>query len=154
MYSEIINLKLISLEGVKGDAHGEKDIQVEGVGPSRGESEQGGCSVREKVVILEEKEERENHRGGPDERRFASRRVLLHDQAGEIGNKGGGEDEQHEHGIPPHIKDVTGRQQEIVFGRLRHGKKERGHHRKKQQERNGIEQHGDSLFSLICYVAL
>ena len=98
----------------------------------------------QEIVELEETQKAEVRAQAQDQHRFPPRPWgdLLQPDAGRVIDRGQSQQQRNESVIPASVKEITGRQQNILAQGARAGVEQRQHHGQEQKEMCGVEQHG------------
>ena len=138
-----------SLKGIKRNAYGQQPRELGQTKMDSLMAEKCRHIVGHKLIILKQKQDGEvehNTQRKPKSPPNGVQLRLRHEQCSKIGDERTGEQQQGIHGLPIHVKIITGQQQkEIAAPHTTPAERQGANHRKEQKEMNGIKQHNSCL---------
>ena len=130
-----------SLEGIKGYANRQDDVQSRGGKGDAHRPTQGRKGLAKEIQVFEEKQKSEVNDQVGNEHRLFGPGIAPDAQGTKIIDRCGKQDQHDKLRLPAHIKIVTGRQEQIFPKPMRQGPVEDQHRRQKDHEFQRIEKH-------------
>ena len=129
-----------SLKGIKRNAYGQQPRELGQTKMDSPMAEKCRHVVGHKLIILKQKQDGEVEHNAQRKPKSPPNGVQLrfrHEQCSKIGDERTGEQQQGIHGLPIHVKIITGQQQkEIAAPHTTPAERQGANHRKEQKEMN------------------